>query len=168
MSAAPAEGAESAEGAAKPKGKGKLLMIIGAVVVLAGGGGGFWFWKSSQAPAEEEAAKAEPLAPLQFHPMDPAFVVNFPAGAGARFLQLEVRIGSRELETIALLKTNDPVVRNDLLMLYGAQEFAGLSSREGKEKLRTDTLEVVRKVVKAEGGKPESVEAVFFTSFVMQ
>jgi flagellar FliL protein len=168
MSAAPAEGARGAEAEAKPKGKGMLLIIIGLVVVLAGGGGGFWFWKSRQAPAAEEAAKVEPPAPLQFHPMDPAFVVNFPAAAGARFLQLEVRIGSREPETILLLKSNDPVIRNDLLMLFGAQEFAALSNREGKEKLRADTLEVVRKVVKAEGGKPESVEAVFFTSFVMQ
>jgi flagellar FliL protein len=168
MSAVPAAGAEGAEGAAKPKGKGKLLMIIGAVVVLAAGGGGFWFWKSRQAPATAEVAEVEPLAPLQFHPMDPAFVVNFPAAAGARFLQLEVRIGSREPTTIALLKANDPVLRNDLLMLFGGQEFAALSSREGKEKLRADTLEAVRKVVKAEGGAPESVEAVFFTSFVMQ
>lgn len=168
MSAAPADNTATEGDGAKPKGKGKLLIIIGAVVALAGGGGGFWFWKSRQAPAAEEAAKQEPLAPLQFHPMDPPFVVNFPATAGARFLQLEVRIGSREPETIALLKATDPVIRNDLLMLYGAQEFAALSNREGKEKLRTDTLEVVRKVVKTEGGKPESVEAVFFTSFVMQ
>lgn len=168
MSAAPADGAEDAVGATKPKGKRKLMMIIGLVVVLAGGGGGFWFWKTRQAPTAAEPVKAEPLAPLQFHPMDPAFVVNFPASAGARFLQIEVRIGSRDPETILLLKSNDPVIRNDLLMLFGAQEFAGLSSREGKEKLRTDTLDVVRKVVKAEGGKPETVEAVFFTSFVMQ
>ena len=165
MSAAPAENADEA---AKPKGKGKLLIIIGAVVVLAAGGGGFWFWKSRQAHTEEAVAEAEPLAPLQFHPMDPAFVVNFPAASGARFLQLEVRIGSRVPEIIALLNANDPVIRNDLLLLFGAQQFAALSSREGKEKLRADTLEAVRKVVKAEGGEPEGVEAVFFTSFVMQ
>jgi flagellar FliL protein len=168
MSAAPTDNAAASEEGAKPKGKGKLLIIIGAVVVLAGGGGGFWFWKSRQAPPAEETAKQEPLAPLQFHPMDPPFVVNFPAAAGVRFLQLEVRIGSREPETVALLKATDPVIRNDLLMLYGAQDAAALASREGKEKLRTDTLDAVRKVVKAEGGKPEAVEAVFFTSFVMQ
>lgn len=166
MSAAPA--AEGAEAEAPKKGKGKLLIIIiGAVVLIAGGGGGFWFWKSRQA-AHAEPAKPEPPAPLQFHPIDPAFVVNFPSSTGARFLQLEVRIGSRALETIELLKANDPVIRNDLLMLYGTQDVATLSTREGKEKLRADTLAAVRKIVKAEGGKPESVEAVFFTSFVMQ
>jgi flagellar FliL protein len=168
MSAAPTDNAAASDQGTKPKGKGRLLIIIGAVVVLAAGGGGVWFWKSRQAPPAEEAAKHEPLAPLQFYPMNPPFVVNFPAKAGVRFLQLEVRIGSRDSETVALLKATDPVIRNDLLMLYGAQDAAALASREGKEKLRTDTLDAVRKVVKAEGGKPEAVEAVFFTSFVMQ
>ena len=166
MSAAPP--ADAADGADAPKkGKGKLLLIIGVVVLLAGGGGGFWFWKSKQA-AHAEPAKPEPPAPLQFHPIDPAFVVNFPSSAGARFLQLEVRIGSRAPETIEMLKANDPVIRNDLLLMYGSQDVASLQTREGKEKLRADTLAAVRKIVKAEGGKPESVEAVFFTSFVMQ
>lgn len=169
MSTAPATNAAPAEGEAAPKkGKGKLLLIVGVVVLLLGGGGGFWFWKSKQAAHEPEVAKAAPPAPLQFHPLDPAFVVNFQAGATARFLQLEVRIGSRELETIEMLKGNDPVIRNDLLLMYGSQDYAQLASREGKEKLRADTLAAIRKIVKAEGGKPESVEAVFFTSFVMQ
>jgi flagellar protein FliL len=169
MSTAPAANAAPAEGEAPAKkSKGKLLLVVGAVVLLLGGGGGFWFWKSKQATAEPEVAKVEPPAPLQFHPLDPAFVVNFQAGATARFLQLEVRIGSRELETIEMLKANDPVIRNDLLLMYGSQDYTQLTSREGKEKLRADTLTAIRKIVKAEGGKPESVEAAFFTSFVMQ
>jgi flagellar FliL protein len=168
MSAAPTDKAAASDPGTKPKGKGRLLIIIGAVVVLVAGGGGVWFWQSRKAPPGEEAAQHGPLAPLQFYPMNPPFVVNFPTKAGVRFLQLEVRIGSRDSDTVALLKATDPVIRNDLLMLYGAQDAAALASREGKEKLRTDTLDVVRKVVKAEGGRPEAVEAVFFTSFVMQ
>ena len=35
-------------------------------------------------------------------------------------------------------------------------------------KLRAESLELVRKIVKAENGKPESVDNVYFTSFVMQ
>jgi flagellar basal body-associated protein FliL len=34
--------------------------------------------------------------------------------------------------------------------------------------LRAQTLEVVRGVLKKEGGKSADVEAVYFTSFVMQ
>jgi flagellar FliL protein len=166
-SAAEADGAGAQPSKGK-MGKGKLLLIAGVAVVLAGAGGGFWFWQSRSATAEPDQASREPLAPLQFHAVDPAFVVNFPSAQGARFLQVEVRIGSRDAETIALLKSNDPVIRNDLLLLFGAQDQATLATREGKEKLRADTLEAVRRIVRAEGGKPEAAEAVFFTSFVMQ
>jgi hypothetical protein len=34
--------------------------------------------------------------------------------------------------------------------------------------LRADSLAAVRKVVTSAGGRPELVEAVYFTSFVMQ
>lgn len=95
-------------------------------------------------------------------------MVNFQGSGGARFLQLEIRVASREGETIALLKANDPVIRNDLLMLFGVQNQAALSDVAGKEQLREQTLTAVRGVVEREGGKGDSVESVLFTSFVMQ
>ena len=53
-------------------------------------------------------------------------------------------------------------------MLFGNQDHATIGMREGKEGLRKQALDVIRGVVKAEGGNPELVEAVYFTSFVMQ
>jgi flagellar FliL protein len=168
MSAASSAAEAEATTAAPSKSKGKLLLIAGVAIVLAGAAGGFWYWQSRHAGATHAKVEQKPLAPLQFHAVDPAFVVNFQSPGPARFLQVEVRIGSRESETIELLKANDPVIRNDLLLLFGAQEQAALATREGKEKLRADTLEAIRRIVKAAGGKPQNAEAVFFTSFVMQ
>jgi flagellar FliL protein len=164
----PAEDTKETAAVAPKAGKGKLLLIIGLVLVLAGGGGGFWFWQSRQAAPAKAAAEPKPIVPLQFHALEPAFVVNFQGGQGAKFLQIEVRIASREAETIELLKTNDPLIRNDLLMLFGSQQQDQLGTVEGKEKLRADTLAAVRRVIAREGGKAESVESVLFTSFVMQ
>ncbi len=164
-SAAEADGTATA---AASNGKGKLLLVAVAAIILAGAGGGFWYWQSRHAGAEPAEADAKPLAPLQFHAVDPAFVVNFQSPGPARFLQVEVRIGSRDAGTIELLKANDPVIRNDLLLLFGAQDQASLATREGKERLRADTLEAIRRIVKAAGGEPATAEAVFFTSFVMQ
>jgi len=85
-----------------------------------------------------------------------------------RFLQIAVQLETRDPATIELLKTNDPVVRNDLLLLFANQKYAQLSTREGKETLRVQALEAVRKVLATAGGHPERLEAVYFTSFVMQ
>jgi flagellar protein FliL len=168
MSNAEAAAVEIAEGGAPKKGKGKLILIIVLALVVVGGGvGGFLFWKSRQGEHKKEE-EHKPVLPLQFVPLDPPFVVNFQGQQTVRFLQIEVRLSSRELATVELMKANEPVIRNDLLMLFGAQDAAQLATREGKEKLRAESLALVRKIVKAEQGKPETVDNVFFTSFVMQ
>jgi len=153
-----------------PSGKGKKLIILiaVAVLVLVGGGVGAWFAFGSASGKKAAAARHPPLAPPQYVALDPPFVVNFENDQQVRFLQVTAQLMSRDLSTIELLKANDPVVRNDLLLLFGGQKYSVISTREGKEQLRTQTLAAVRKVVAGAGGKPERVEAVYFTSFVMQ
>jgi flagellar FliL protein len=186
-----------AEGAAAGGKKRLILFIAIGVVALGGLGGGAWFMfggKADEAPAAAEtdksgkSAKAEkgkkgkaaaakeedenegpaPEGPPQFHVLDPPFVVNFEAQEAVRFLQVSAQVMSRDLETLELLKASDPIIRNDMLLLLGNQKYETISTLEGKEKLRVESLEVVRKIVKQGGGKPKRVEAVYFTSFVMQ
>jgi flagellar FliL protein len=75
---------------------------------------------------------------------------------------------SREQAVVDEIKNNEPAIRNDLVLLYSAQQPEALLAPEGKEKLRQATLEAVRKTIAAEGAKAEAVEAVYFTSFVIQ
>jgi flagellar protein FliL len=79
-----------------------------------------------------------------------------------------VELMTRDSAMAQILKDNDPAIRNDLLMLFGGQIANDIGTRDGKETLRKETLETVRSLVKNEGGKPELVEAVYFTTFVMQ
>jgi flagellar FliL protein len=165
------EAAPGQEGGAPPK-KGKLGIILTILLLLLGGGGAaayfLVFAKPDPKAAAEAAAKAAEKAPALYVALDPPFVVNFEAEQLVRFLQVTVQVMSRDPATIDLIKTNDPVVRNDLLLLLGNQNYTTISSREGKEKLRQQALEVVRKVVTNAGGKASKVEAIYFTSFVMQ
>jgi flagellar protein FliL len=160
--------APAAEAAPAGKSKKTLIMVLVlAVVLLAGGGVGAWFAFAPHGKKPKVANK-EPPAPALYVALDPPFVVNFEADQQVRFLQVTAQLMSRDPATIELLKTNDPVVRNDLLMLFGGQKYSVVSTREGKEALRTQTLAAVRKIVANAGGKPEKLEAVYFTSFVMQ
>ncbi|MEO8065122.1 MAG: flagellar basal body-associated FliL family protein [Pseudomonadota bacterium] len=157
------EGEEGAEGAPKSK---KLLFIILGAVLLAGGAGAFFFLKGGDAKADVKK-EAVLLAPIYVN-LDPPFVVNFEAEAAVRFLQVTVSVMTREPHIEEILKKNDPRIRNDLLMLLGGQRYETISTREGKEKLQSDSLEAVRAVVKSAGGEPEKLEALYFTAFVMQ
>jgi flagellar protein FliL len=146
-----------------------LLMALITIVVLAGGGAGAWYFLAGGSAKKAHAeTKAVAQLPPIYIALDPPFVVNFEAEQLVRFLQVTVQVMTRDPESAEVLKANDPVVRNDLLLLLGNQHYETISSREGKEKLREQALEAVRKVVKTAGGKPELVEAVYFTSFVMQ
>jgi flagellar FliL protein len=165
------EAAPGQEGAGASKKRPLLLIIIAAVVVLLSGGAA-WYFMGSHGDAKQDPKSKQheeaPKGPPIYIALDPPFVVNFEAEQLVRFLQVTVQVMSRDPETVELVKANDPVVRNDLLLLLGGQHYDTISSREGKEKLRQQALDAVRRVVTSAGGKADKVEAVYFTSFVMQ
>jgi len=158
--------------AAKPKSK-LPLIIIAAVVVLAGGGGTTW-WLMKPKPGADKTAAAAAEAPAAtkvpaiYYKFDPAFVVNFGSEGNTRYLQITLEAMSRDQAVVDEIKNNEPAIRNDLVLLFSAQQYDALMSADGKEKLRQATLEAVRKTIAAEGGKGEAVEGVYFTSFVIQ
>jgi flagellar protein FliL len=154
----------------KPKRPGKLLWIIIGVIV-AGGGAGAWFAFKPGAQPDSAAAADKPAAPHAapiYYKFDPAFVVNFGGEGSARYLQVTVEAMSRDVSVMESLKSFEPAVRNDLVMLFSGQDNATLMSVDGKEKLRAATLASIRKVVDSEGGNGKLIEAVYFTSFVIQ
>lgn len=154
-----------------PKRAGKLPLVISAALVLLGGGAAaFWFLRPHQPAAEKPAGEATAMArsaPL-YYKFDPAFVVNFGAEGNVRFLQITLEAMSRDPAVVEAIKSNEPAIRNDLVLLFSAQQYEALMAPEGKEKLREAALESVRKAVNAEGGKGSAIEGVYFTSFVIQ
>ena len=164
------EGEEGEGGEAAPKSKKGLIIAIVALLVLGGGGAGAWFaFGGKHDPNAKEAKKEEgPKLPPRYINLDPPFVVNFEAQSSVRFLQVTVGVMTREPEIEALIKDNDPRVRNDMLMILSNQTYESVSSAEGKEALRTRCLDAIRTIVREMGGKADKVEALYFTSFVMQ
>jgi|SRR3569833_373598 len=157
----------AAEGAAPGKSKKLLIIGVAAFAIIAGGGAAAFMLMGHGDPKKVEAKK-EPAKPPLYVALDPPFVANFGGDQAARFLQVTVQILTREPEAAEILKANDPVVRDNLLMLFSGQKYEVVAQPEGKEKLRQDALKSVRHVVETNGGKGASIENVYFTSFVMQ
>jgi flagellar FliL protein len=157
--------------AAPTKSKKWLIIGLAAFLVLACGGAAAWFLMgqgNAHGKKHEATKPKEALAPPLYVALDPPFVVNFEGEQLVRFLQITVQIMTRDPATVEVIKTNDPVVRNDLLMLFANQKYDVVATRAGKEKLRSDALGAIRHVVESGGGKADHVEQVYFTSFVMQ
>ena len=161
-------GAEAAAGTKRPPLR--LIIIIGAVALAVGLGATLFLTHAFSRPSAKShaAAAQKPSGPPLYLALDPAFVVNFQADQLVRFLQVSVEVMSRDQKTLDLLKANDPVLRNDLLILLGNQKYSVISTPAGKEQLRAQALTVIRKDLAQAGGDPNKLEAVYFTSFVMQ
>lgn len=115
---------------------------------------------------KKNGKKKEPQVTL-YLPLDPPFVVNFQDQGQLHYLQVTMEVMARDQETIDAVKLHLPVIRNNLTLMLSSQTLESLATREAKEKIRAETLTEIQKILKEQTGQP-GVEAVYFTSFVMQ
>ena len=131
----------------------------GAAVVAEGEGG------EAGEGAVEDAGPAVIEEPIYVR-ID-AFTVTFDEPNSARFLQIEAYVVVDEDEDERLIERHMPALRSALVMLFASQTSEGLSSASGKERLRSDALEVVRETFRSRVGQALA-EDFLFTKFVMQ
>ncbi len=168
-----AEEEKQADAEAEPAKSGKLkliLIIVGALVLVVGsiggtllivGGGG----DSAEAEVEEEVeiSRGDP----SYVELKPAFTVNLAPEDPVGFLQISMQVLTFNDDVAEELEKHKPLIRNNLLVLFGQQKSAELRAPDGKERLQQSALETVQTVINEHGSGGE-VDNVFFTSFVMQ
>lgn len=152
-----------------------LLLISGTVTGLYLGGVFGGSDKTASADGENADGQAgdqgdgeeDAPGPAIYVSLDPPFVVNLTGGGAARFLQITVDVMTRQPEVEEHVKNHMPAIRNNLVMLFSSQTAETVSTLEGKEHLRDEALKVIQEILETETGDP-GIEAVYFTSFVMQ
>lgn len=169
---------ENTEAEAEAKGgKGKIIMIaVGAVVLLAAGvfvgpmvqnmmGGGE---EAETAEATEEAVEEPQGKDAIYQGIHPPLLINFIDERGkGRFLQISLELLTREDSVVEAIKAHTPVIRNNLILLYGDIQYADVSTRDGKAKMLDMALEEINKILEEQTGE-QGVEAVYFTNLVVQ
>ncbi|MCL6414467.1 flagellar basal body-associated FliL family protein [Aestuariirhabdus sp. Z084] len=163
-------GAEQASGSKKKL----IIFIVLALLLLGGVGGGttyFLLMGEDKAAVTEtdETQESETSSTKEafYFELEEPFIVDFNVGGRQRYLQLYITIMAREQEPLKVLETHLPLIRNNLNLVIGQQDFDALASNEGKQKLKDEALASVKQIMAMETGS-ESVEAILFTNFVMQ
>ena len=166
-----AEEEQQAEAEATGGSKKKLIFIILGALLLVGGsiggtllivGGG------DETDAEEVSEEAEPArGDPSYVDMKPAFTVNLAPEDPVGFLQISMQVLTFNDDVAKDLEKHKPLIRNNLLVLFGKQSSAELRAAEGKERLQKSALDTIQTVINQHGSGGE-VDNVFFTSFVMQ
>jgi flagellar FliL protein len=111
--------------------------------------------------------KKEPKRPPIYVELGDSFVVNFVEAAQIRYLQVKIEAMTRDQVVADAVKANLPQIRNNLVLMFSGLDYGSLTTVEGKQKIRDQALTEVQNIVKDETGN-SGVEAVYFTSFVMQ
>jgi flagellar FliL protein len=168
-SEAPAEGS----GETSPwAGKSRLILALAGALILAGGSAGAAYFvgvmRSTNA-AQETGATEEAALPAEAHyvSLGPPMTVNLGEEEDARFLQVTLEAMTRDAETASAIEKHLPLIRNDVLLIFSAADAEQIRNREGKESIRQSILAGLQKAL-AENGSEGTVEAIYFTSFVMQ
>ncbi|MFK5914915.1 MAG: flagellar basal body-associated FliL family protein [Woeseiaceae bacterium] len=179
------------------KKKSPWIMVVVAIVLLNGIGIGAWMFLGGggdDKSAKHEKA-APDSGPLKYLTMVPEFIVNFGPGSRVRYLQVDLQVASRDGNALDIINTYRPVIRNDILVDLSSVDYKDLVTRSGKEKLQKKLLNTINRITNtyshggdhgekkndhakdadaasSHGSVDEKVkgpvEAIYFTSFIMQ
>jgi flagellar FliL protein len=147
----------------------KILVIVIAVLLLAVIGFGVFMLTGNG--ENEPADQTEPVkqAPV-YYTIEEPFIVNFSeqSGGQVRYMQVKMKVMARSQAVIDAVKTHLPAIQHELLMLLYSQNYDGLLTSEGTQALQQACLETINRILKSETSLENELEAVYFTSFLMQ
>lgn len=148
-----------------------LLLVgisVGATLFFLGGDKSSTGMTGDVPEATEDETKAKDVLKKPLYLPLETMVVNFADPKPARYLQVDIQLMAYDQMVLQAVEENMPVVRNDILVLLGGQTYDAINTREGKEALRKDIAGAVNRILKRHAGMKGKLQAVYFTSFVMQ
>lgn len=120
--------------------------------------------------ANEEKKEGEgqgAAAQVIYHSLTPALVGNFGAGPKLKYYKADVALRVTSAEAEAKVTHHEPLIRNQLVMLFSQQTEESLATPDAKEKLRQEALKQVQQVLSDEEGQP-LVEDLLFNNLILQ
>jgi len=147
-----------------------IIIIVGALLLVGIAVGATLFFVGGDKAPDAAAAKQEPPKPVKGDPNYvelKTFTVNLGPDDPVGFLQVQVNVLTYFYDVAEEVKTNKPMIRNNLTLLFGQQKSEDLRSQEGKQKLQQQVKESIQQVIDKYGSGGE-IDNVFFTTFVMQ
>lgn len=154
----------------KPSKKPLIILIVAVILSLAAGAGGMFFFMKQQLAHQVAAVCEEPPLPVIttiYNELSKPLVVNFPQSSSVRLVKITLAVAADNEATIAVLKKNEPMLMNNLLMLISAQNTDDLKTHDGKVALRNAIFDDITAMLEKTSPGSE-IKEVFFTSLIMQ
>jgi flagellar FliL protein len=116
---------------------------------------------------EEEQPKEGEAAKVAYIDLVPSLVGNYGAGPRLKYYKADISLRVSGPEAEEKVTRHEPLIRNQLVMLFSQQTDDSLGSADAKEKLRQEALKQVQQVLHSEEGKP-LVDDLLFNNLIVQ
>lgn len=168
----------AAEAPAKKKGNWKLIVIVIVAILLTialSVGATLFFMRSSasdkgkdgaQTAGKEQSGEQAKPKPAAYYEAQKPFIVTLNDSGQTRYFQVFVAFMAHDKTALDGVQNLLPDVRNQLLILFGSQDFMALQTDKGKHDLQKAALDTVNGILKKNKAPP--IDAVLFTNFVLQ
>lgn len=115
--------------------------------------------------AEDEIAPQNAV----YFAFDEAFTINFlnQSKQQVRYLQIKVALMAHQQEALNNASANLPMLQDALRTLFSEQSFNDVNSVEGRRSLQSTALSTINTILREELAS-DPIEAVYFTSFILQ
>lgn len=119
-------------------------------------------------PASAETSEPDAAATKTiYYTLVPALVGNYGSEGRLKYYKADIALRVSGNEAEAKVRHHEPLIRNQLVMLFSQQTDASLGSVEAKEALRQEALKQVQAVLAQEEGKP-LVDDLLFNNLIVQ
>nr|WP_206684569.1 MULTISPECIES: flagellar basal body-associated protein FliL [Pseudomonas] len=118
---------------------------------------------------QAEEAKEGEAPKVSYISLSPPFVGNYGLDGTTRLKVYKADVALRVTgeEAAKAVKANEPLIRNQLVALFGQQTTETMNNVEAKEKLRQEALKQTQQVMNDETGKP-MVDDLLFNNLIIQ
>jgi len=119
--------------------------------------------------AEETEKKPQEGAPpaVAYVSLVPALVGNFGSGPKLKFYKADIALRVSGAAAEDKVKHHEPLIRNQLVMLFSQQTEESIGAAGAKEALRQEALKQVQDVITQEEGQP-LVDDLLFNNLIIQ
>lgn len=149
----------------------KLLIAVIAVLLLAVVGlGAFMLLGNGDDESADAVATTSVKQPPVYFTIEEPFIVNFSeqSNGAVRYIQIKMKVMARSQAVIDMVKAHLPAIQHELLMLFYSQKYDEIQTSEGSQALQQASLATINQILQSETSLEDELEAVYFTSFIMQ
>ena len=115
--------------------------------------------------AAEEADAASAADEVIYHKLRPSIITNL--SGGPSYIRCDVQVLIEDATRAEYVDLHSAALRHEMLMLIADRDGKALSTPQGKEDLRQDTLKSFRRIMRERSGK-NTIEDLYFTAYYVR